>query len=53
MAQAFDCLCGKPTCRGRISGAKDMRPEQLEGLWISKHIRELLDEKSRQNSESN
>lgn len=47
MAQSFDCLCDKPTCRGRISGAKDMAPEQLEGLWINGHIRELLEEHSR------
>jgi len=44
MAQAFDCLCGKPTCRGRISGANDMTPAQLEGLWLNGHIRELLEE---------
>ncbi|ORY64357.1 uncharacterized protein BCR38DRAFT_434889 [Pseudomassariella vexata] len=46
MAQPFDCLCGKPTCRGRISGAKDMAQNQLEGLWLNGHIRELLEEKS-------
>ncbi|KAK6080463.1 galactose-proton symport [Seiridium cupressi] len=46
MAQSFDCLCGKPTCRGRISGAKDMTSEQLEGLWINGHIRELLEQKA-------
>lgn len=45
MAQSFDCLCGTPTCRGKISGAKDMTPEQLKGLWINGHIRELLEEK--------
>lgn len=45
MAQPFDCLCGKPTCRGRIGGARDMTPKQLEGLWINGHIRELLEEK--------
>lgn len=45
MAQPFDCLCGKPTCRGRISGAEDMAPEQLDGLWLNGHIRELLEER--------
>lgn len=44
MAQPFDCLCGKPTCRGRISGASDMTPAQLEGVWLNGHIRALLDE---------
>lgn len=45
MSQAFDCLCGTPSCRGRISGAKDMTDAQLDGLWINGHIRELLEEK--------
>ncbi|GAB1313218.1 Post-SET domain-containing protein [Madurella fahalii] len=45
MAQPFDCLCGKPTCRGRISGAEDMTLEQLDGLWLNGHIRELLEER--------
>ena len=44
MAQPFDCLCGAATCRGRIAGAQDMKPEQLAGLWINGHIRELLEE---------
>ncbi|KAI1460909.1 hypothetical protein F4805DRAFT_415995 [Annulohypoxylon moriforme] len=44
MAQPFDCLCGKPTCRGRISGAKDMTRAQLEGVWLNGHIHELLKE---------
>lgn len=47
MAQPFDCTCGKATCRGRISGARDMKPEQLDGLWLNNHIRDLLDERSR------
>ncbi|KAK3899932.1 hypothetical protein C8A05DRAFT_46113 [Staphylotrichum tortipilum] len=46
MAQPFDCLCGKPTCRGRIAGARDMAPAQLDGLWLNRHIRELLEEKN-------
>ncbi|KAK4212194.1 histone-lysine N-methyltransferase ash1 [Rhypophila decipiens] len=48
MAQPFDCLCGKPTCRGRISGAKDMTDAQLEGVWLNGHIRDLLLERKQQ-----
>lgn len=44
MAQSFACLCGKPTCRGTISGAKDMTRDQLAGLWMNGHILDLLDE---------
>lgn len=44
MAQPFTCNCGTPSCRGRISGAKDMTPAQLEGYWLSSHIRELKSE---------
>ncbi len=45
MAQPFDCLCGTPTCRGRIAGARDMTTTQLDGLWLNGHIRELLEER--------
>lgn len=45
MAQPFDCFCGAATCRGRISGARDMTAAQLEGLWLNGHIRELLEER--------
>ncbi|KAK3297602.1 uncharacterized protein B0H64DRAFT_127723 [Chaetomium fimeti] len=45
MAQPFDCLCGTPTCRGRIAGARDMAPAQLDGLWLNGHIRALLEER--------
>ncbi|KHE78305.1 hypothetical protein GE21DRAFT_1223741, partial [Neurospora crassa] len=44
MAQPFDCLCAKPTCRGRISGARDMTDAQLAGAWLNGHIRDLLEE---------
>ncbi|KAL0471058.1 hypothetical protein QR685DRAFT_273203 [Neurospora intermedia] len=44
MAQPFDCLCAKPTCRGRISGARDMTDAQLSGAWLNGHIRDLLEE---------
>ncbi|KAI0181312.1 hypothetical protein GGR52DRAFT_567543 [Hypoxylon sp. FL1284] len=47
MAQPFDCLCGKPACRGRIGGAKDMARSQLDGLWLNGHIHELLEERDR------
>ncbi|KAI1343926.1 hypothetical protein F5Y15DRAFT_181930 [Xylariaceae sp. FL0016] len=46
MAQPFDCLCGAPSCRGRISGANDMTPAQLSGLWLNGHIRALLEEQT-------
>lgn len=52
MAQPFDCFCGKATCRGRIAGAKDMTSEQLEGLWINGHIRELIEQKGGKLSEN-
>ena len=45
MAQSFDCLCGTPTCRGRIAGARDMTLAQLDGLWLNGHIRDLLEER--------
>ncbi|POR33903.1 Histone-lysine N-methyltransferase ash1 [Tolypocladium paradoxum] len=46
MAQPFDCLCGTPTCRGTIGGARNMTPKQLEGMWLNGHIRALFDEQS-------
>lgn len=45
MAQGFDCFCGTPTCRGRIDGAGNMKPEQLEGVFLNSYIREMLEEK--------
>ncbi|KAI0130828.1 hypothetical protein F4814DRAFT_144031 [Daldinia grandis] len=50
MAQPFDCLCGKPTCRGRISGARDMAKAQLEGVWLNGHILQLLEEQDLRNA---
>ncbi|KAJ4313339.1 hypothetical protein N0V84_009468 [Fusarium piperis] len=41
MAQPFDCLCGTPTCRGRIAGARDMTETQLDGVWLNGHIIQL------------
>lgn len=52
MAQPFDCLCGKPTCRGRIAGARDMTSQQLGGLWLNGHIHELLLELKEQPSQA-
>ncbi|KAI1494445.1 hypothetical protein F5X96DRAFT_560409 [Biscogniauxia mediterranea] len=48
MAQPFDCLCGAPSCRGRIAGARDMAPAQLSGVWLNGHIRELKEEQQKQ-----
>ncbi|KAE8442050.1 hypothetical protein EG329_003907 [Mollisiaceae sp. DMI_Dod_QoI] len=45
MAQGFSCFCGAETCRGFISGAKNMNRQQLEGNWLNAHIRNLLEEK--------
>ncbi|KAK0100774.1 hypothetical protein ONS95_007223 [Cadophora gregata] len=50
MAQGFDCFCGAKTCRGFISGAKNMSSEQLEGLWLNPHIRALLSERDSSSS---
>ncbi|KKA26639.1 hypothetical protein TD95_002641 [Thielaviopsis punctulata] len=44
MAQSFDCFCQAPSCRGRISGAKDMHKDQLKGIFINGHIRAMLEE---------
>jgi hypothetical protein len=53
MDQAFDCLCSTPSCRGRISGAKDMTDAQLEGLWINGHILELREEQKESSKTGN
>jgi hypothetical protein len=45
MAQGFDCFCGTSSCRGWISGAKDMKKEQLKGVYLNGHIRDLLEER--------
>lgn len=46
MAQPFDCLCGTPECKGRITGAKDMEASLLRQYWLGEHIAELLEEKA-------
>jgi hypothetical protein len=45
MAQGYECFCGAETCRGFISGAKDMGKGELEGVWLNAHIRGLLEER--------
>ncbi|KAH7407313.1 hypothetical protein BKA64DRAFT_412189 [Cadophora sp. MPI-SDFR-AT-0126] len=52
MAQGFDCFCGAETCRGYISGAKNMSASQLEGMWLNPHIRALLSERDSSSSPS-
>ncbi|KAK5635236.1 hypothetical protein RRF57_010948 [Xylaria bambusicola] len=49
MAQPFDCWCdaGKDVCLGRISGAASVDPEKLDGYWVNRHIREMLEEASK------
>lgn len=47
MAQPFECLCGKPTCRGTIDGARNMSAAQLAGMWLNNHIHEMLDDQAR------
>ncbi len=44
MAQGFACICNTASCRGYISGAKNLSAAQLQGLWLNKHIEELLEE---------
>jgi hypothetical protein len=48
MDQPFNCNCGAPggVCKGWISGAKNMPPEDLEGYWLNDHITELLAKKN-------
>jgi hypothetical protein len=46
MAQPFECICGKPTCKKIITGAKDMPSQLLDGLWLNDHIHELLEEQA-------
>ncbi|KAK4937929.1 hypothetical protein LTR10_021570 [Elasticomyces elasticus] len=41
MDQPFQCNCGTRSCKGRISGAKDMPGEQLRGYFLNAHIEDL------------
>jgi hypothetical protein len=45
MAQPFECSCASKSCKGWISGAKDMSAEVLAQYWLNKHIQELLEER--------
>ncbi|CZS90577.1 uncharacterized protein RAG0_01610 [Rhynchosporium agropyri] len=45
MAQGFECFCGTRSCRGFISGAKNMSGAQLDGMWLNEHIKTLLAER--------
>lgn len=43
MDQPFQCLCGggEGVCKGRISGAKYLTAEQVQGYWLNPHIEEM------------
>lgn len=43
MAQDFTCFCNTVSCKHMIMGAKYMTNEQLEGMYLNSHIRELLE----------
>lgn len=47
MDQPFQCTCGAGdgVCKGWISGAKMMMPEELDGYWLNTHIIEMLNER--------
>ena len=42
MAQPFDCTCGAKSCKGRISGAKDMSETVLREYWLNEHVKRML-----------
>ncbi|EXJ92755.1 hypothetical protein A1O3_01307 [Capronia epimyces CBS 606.96] len=41
MDQPFECKCGTRSCKGWISGARDMTPDQLRGYFLNAHIEDL------------
>lgn len=47
MAQGFRCCCGagEGKCLGWVGGAKDLDREVLRRFWLSRHVRELLEER--------
>ncbi|KAF2472430.1 uncharacterized protein BDR25DRAFT_302619 [Lindgomyces ingoldianus] len=53
MVQPFDCRCREASCRGTISGAKDMELEVLSNYWLNPHIEGLLQEKHAANGKGN
>ncbi|TLD32596.1 hypothetical protein E2P81_ATG05572 [Venturia nashicola] len=52
MAQPFSCTCGESECKGVIDGAGKMDEGVVRGYWLNKHIESMLDERTRDKSES-
>jgi hypothetical protein len=52
MAQDFTCFCNTATCKQIIMGAKHMTNEQLKGMYLNAHIRELLEARNKDRSVS-
>lgn len=44
MANSFTCLCGTSSCRGFITGARDMSKRQLKPYVINTQIKEMFRE---------
>jgi len=44
MAQTFECACGSQKCLGMISGARNMKSDDLRRYWLNPYIEELLQE---------
>ncbi|KAI9643067.1 hypothetical protein NHQ30_008802 [Ciborinia camelliae] len=53
MSQPFPCACATPSCVGEISGAGQMNPRDLEGKWLSAHVRRGLEERERKERREN
>lgn len=48
MDEKFDCLCGAPSCRGHIGGAKYLSDAEVEariGMFTPSVLRQLLENK--------
>jgi len=48
MDEKFDCLCGAPSCRGHIGGAKYLSDDEVEariGMFTPSVLRQLLEKK--------
>ncbi|ESZ97397.1 hypothetical protein SBOR_2225 [Sclerotinia borealis F-4128] len=43
MSQPFTCTCGTETCVGEIRGAGQMNEVDLQGRWLSAHVRRGLE----------
>src|SRR5262249_3108281 len=50
MVQSFQCNCGSDKCLGEVKGAKWLGNDVLEGYWLNKHIRRMVE---RRESEAN